>query len=281
MLYLQQVVIKSFAAELTNAYRETYSVHEQHYSEILGWAGQLALENIANSDALYHNTDHTMMVSMVGQAILRGKHLYDGGVTPRDWLHFMMALLFHDIGYVRGVCRNDRGNRYATGIEHETIELPFGGTDVALTQYHVDRSKLFVRERFGGRLLVDVDTELIASYIEMTRFQVPDSEAKVTSTDSYRGLARAADFIGQLGDPRYLEKIPALFYEFEEIGYNEGMGYKTPGDMRTNFAKFYWSVVRPYVKDALKYLRITQEGKQWVANLHSHVFDIEHEVYGK
>jgi len=29
-------------------------------------------------------------------------------------------------------------------------------------------------------------------------------------------------------------------------------------------------------EEALEYLRITQEGKQWIANLHSHVFDVEH-----
>jgi hypothetical protein len=47
--------------------------------------------------------------------------------------------------------------------------------------------------------------------------------------------------------------------------------------MRRDYAKFYWEVVSPYIQDALAYLRVTQEGKQWVANLHSHVFDIEHE----
>jgi hypothetical protein len=46
--------------------------------------------------------------------------------------------------------------------------------------------------------------------------------------------------------------------------------------MRQNFTKFYWNVVRPHIQDALHYLRKTQEGKQWIANLHSHVFDVEH-----
>jgi len=87
---------------------------------------------------------------------------------------------------------------------------------------------------------------------------------------------RVADFIGQLGDPVYLRKIPALFYEFEEIGANVKYGYKSPGDMRRNYAKFYWGTVNPYIQDALRYLRVTQEGKKWIANLHSHVFEIEH-----
>ena len=50
----------------------------------------------------------------------------------------------------------------------------------------------------------------------------------------------------------------------------------SPTEMRHNYSGFYWNVVRPYVIDALRYLRVTQEGKQWVANMHNHVFDVEH-----
>jgi hypothetical protein len=215
------------------------------------------------------------MVTLVGQSIIRGKHLRDGGVAPKDWLHYLMALLFHDIGYVRGVCSADDGKLFATGTGNETVELPSGGTDVALTPYHVDRSKLFIRERFGGTLFIDIDAEVVASYIEMTRFPMPDDEFH-KDTGGYGGLVRAADFIGQLGAPNYLQKIPALFYEFEETGENAKRGYRSPGDLRNNYAKFYWNVVSPYLQDALSYLRVTQEGKQWVANLHSQVFDVEH-----
>ena len=46
--------------------------------------------------------------------------------------------------------------------------------------------------------------------------------------------------------------------------------------MRKNYAKFFWNDVSPYIQDALRYLRVTQEGKQWIANLYAHVFEIEH-----
>ncbi len=271
----QQIVIDNFVRELRLAYEETYSRLKPEFGNLLAWAGRLALENIVNSDALYHNVDHTIMVSMVGQAILKGKHLAEGGITPRDWMHFMMALLCHDIGYVRGVCRADSGNVYATGTSDHTVELSAEGTDAALTPFHVDRSKLFVRERFEKTLLEDVDTDEICSFIEMTRFPVPKEEA-YQATDGYAALVRAADFIGQLGDPSYLKKIPALFYEFEETGVNSKTGYQSPGHMRRNYTNFYWKVVRPYNHDALRYLRVTQEGRQWIANLNSHIFEVEH-----
>ena len=91
-------------------------------------------------------------------------------------------------------------------------------------------------------------------------------------------MGNRTDFIGQLGEPNYLRKSPALFYEFEETGSNEKFGYKSPGDLRATFAKFYWDVVRFYVKDALDYLRVTQDGKQWIANLYSQVFRSEHNI---
>lgn len=276
MVNFQQMIIERFVQELKIAYQQTYNLLEPQYANTLEWTGRLALENIANSDALYHDVDHTIKVTLVGQAILKGKHLREGGVTPRDWLHFMMALLCHDIGYVRGVCKNDKPGEYAIDDAGNTVTLTNGGTDASLTPYHVSRSKLFIHERFGHKeLLIDVNAEMIASYIEMTRFPIPD-EPFYEDTSGFGGLVRAADFIGQLGDPNYLRKIPALFYEFEETGENENTGYKSPGHMRKNYTNFFWNVVQPRIQDALNYLRITNEGKIWVANLHSHVFDIEH-----
>jgi hypothetical protein len=90
-------------------------------------------------------------------------------------------------------------------------------------------------------------------------------------------LIRASDLIGQLSDPRYLKKISALYYEFEETGVNKALGYRNPGDVRRNYSKFYWHGVFPYIQDAVRYLQLTQQGKQVVANLYSNVFVVEHE----
>ena len=279
MLNLQKLTIDISVEELRKAYERTYSTIEQQLGNIIVWSGRLALENIANSDTLYHNVEHTVMVTLAGQAIIEGKHLLEGGVTPRDWVHCMIALLCHDIGYVRGICKDDKDGMIATGVGDETIEVPPGASDAVLSPYHVDRSKLFVRERFGKGMLMgmvgEIDAEVIASYIEITRFPVPDDDW-YKDTEGYHGLVRAADFIGQLGDPNRPRKSPALFFEFEEIGKNEELGYKRPGDLHDSYAKFYWDVVSPYIQEALRYLRVTQEGKQWIANLYANVFGAEH-----
>ena len=54
------------------------------------------------------------------------------------------------------------------------------------------------------------------------------------------------------------------------------IGYATPDDLRQGYATFYWQVVAHYIQDGIRHLRVTQEGKQWLAHLYAHVFVVEH-----
>ena len=62
-----EVLIDAFVERLQLEYRRMYGVLEPSYPGIIAWAGRMALENIANSDALYHDVEHTLMVTLVGQ----------------------------------------------------------------------------------------------------------------------------------------------------------------------------------------------------------------------
>jgi len=270
-----QIIIEAFVSELSIMYERIYSLLEPNYPGIIGFVARLALENIANSDAAYHDVNHTIMVTLVGQEILRGRHISEGGVTPRDWLHFIVSLLCHDIGYVRGICAGDRDGRYVINARGDTIALPTGATDAAMTPYHVERSKLFVHERFGRAALAHIDNREIEANIEHTRFPVPEDEVHAPTND-FPGLLRAADLIGQLADVNYLRKTSALFSEFRETGASEKLGYTSAADLRAAYPAFFWQVVRPYIDSALSYLRVTQEGKLWIANLYANVFSTEH-----
>ena len=277
MLNLERVKIDYCREQIKNAYARNYSDMERELGNVIVWSSHLALEILANSDALYHNAEHTMMVALAGQSILEGKHLSEGGVSPKDWANFMIALLCHDIGYVKGICKGDEQDTIATGIGNNRVTLKSGSTDAALGPYHVDRSKQFVRDRFGNGMLSKglIDVESIVDYIEITRFPVPEGNF-YDDTKGYPGLVRAADYIGQLGDPYRVQKCTALFYEFEELGLNETLGYRSPGDLRENNAQFYWDHVNNNIQEAIRYLRVTQDGKQWIANLQANVFGAEH-----
>jgi hypothetical protein len=275
MLSTVEVTIEAFVKELRDGYRRTWGDVEPETPSIISWAATTALEVISQSDALYHDLEHTIHVTLVGQELLRGQHIRNGGVSPSDWLQAIVSLLCHDIGYVRGVCRRDAGLVCATGRGDETVALPEGSTDAALTPYHVERGGLFVEERFGRAPRIDVAA--VKRNIMGTRFPVPaDGESR--DLVGYPRLVRAADLVGQLSDPRYLKKVPALFYEFEETGVNAKLGYRHPGDLRRNYPRFYWGCVFPFIGEALDLLTLTERGLQVRANLFSNVFMVEHEA---
>jgi hypothetical protein len=273
MFNATSLLIDDFCDRLRETYRRIYSTLEPDYPGILDWVGRFTLEIIANSDALYHDVEHTMMVTLVGQEILRGKHALDGGVRPRDWLHFMISLLCHDIGYVRGICPGDTDGVYVTDAKGGRVEMPPGATDAFLTPYHVERGKLFIRTRFRNHPIIDA--EVVAANIENTRFPVPHAEDS-QEYGGYPGLVRAADLIGQMADADYLRKLPALYYEFEETGATKQLGYGSPADLRDGYPTFFWKMVSAPVASGLRCLRATQEGRYWVFNLYSHVFSEEH-----
>ena len=269
------LIIEALGNRLEENYLNLYGPQEPLYPKALNSAARMILEHIANSDALYHDLHHTLQVTLVGQEIMRGRHMVKR-VSPDDWLHFTAACLLHDIGYVRGVCPGDTDTEFVIDAEGNRITPPRGASDAFLTRYHVDRGILFTRNRAKDVPYIDVERLTLA--IELTRFPVPDS-ADHQETDTDAGLVRAADLIGQLGDPHHLRRLTGLYYEFQETGITDKLGYTSPADLAEDYPAFFWNVAKPYLKDALRYLHLTQEGKQWIANLHSHVFAMEHSQF--
>ncbi|UEM23660.1 hypothetical protein JL100_013270 [Skermanella mucosa] len=272
MFDMTTLTAEAFGREISEAYRNTFGVREPQKADFLACAARLAVERIANSDALYHDVHHTIMVTLVGQDILRGR-IISHRITPSDWVHFLLALMTHDIGYVRGVCPGDEADTCVIDEAGNSVRLPRGSTDAFLAPYHVERSKLFVRARFGEDPEIDVDR--VNRSIELTRFPVPD-DGDHDATDTEAGLVRAADLVGQLADPMYMRKISGLFHEFRETGVADRLGYQSPADLVDYYPEFFWTRIEPYVGHGLRYLQMTSSGKRWIANLYSHVFAVEH-----
>jgi hypothetical protein len=266
------VVAASFGDHLADLYLEYFAGRKPEYAAYVGGAARLVLERLGNTDALYHNAEHTMMVTLVGQQIMRGRLLSEA-VQPEDWIHYTIALLVHDIGYVRGVCRGDGEGDVVINAKGDRFVPPRGASDAALAPYHIERSIMYARERFAGSEIID--EERIAQAVEFTRFPVPD-EARYLETASEPALVRAADLIGQMADPSYHRKINGLFHEFVEIGVAQQLGYHTPMGLLERYPDFFWTRVQPYIGPAVGYLELTVEGKQWVAQLYNHVYQVEH-----
>jgi hypothetical protein len=275
MKTITAIAAKRLGRYLTNDVREIFGSAQQDIAERLGSLARSTMECLGRSDALYHNLEHTMLVTMVGRDILLGKSMTER-IEPADYDHLIISCLLHDIGYVRGVLTGDTKTAFVVDDSGRTVTLPRGASDAALAPYHVNRSKIFVYERLGRS--PTIDAERVARAIEATRFPPPSDRADSREELEAR-LVQAADLIGQLGDPLYARKANALYYEFEEIGMNRQLGYMSPADLIDKYPAFFWNSVSRHISTAMTYLNATTSGQQWIANLHNHVFCAEHSYH--
>ncbi len=265
------VAARKLGKFLANDFRDIFGSTHVEMAERLGSFARSTIEAIARSDALYHNFEHTMLVTSVGRDILRGRVLTER-IEPADYLHLICACLTHDIGFVRGILKGDTPTEFVVDQSGRKVKLRRGASDASLMPYHVDRSKLFVYERLGNS--PHLDAARLAESIELTRFP-PCLEGR-ENADLEAQLVLASDLIGQLGDPLYPKKANALFAEFEEIGTNRQFGYETPADLVEKYPSFFSNSVKDHIEEGVKYLSFTASGRQWVANLHNHVWCAEH-----
>ncbi len=262
---------KQLGRFLTRDFRKLFGPAHDERAERLGSFARSTIECIGRSDALYHNLEHTYLVTLVGRDLLQGLALAHR-IEPDEYSHLITACLLHDIGYVRGVLSGDTETEFVISEESQKIRLPRGASDAALMPYHVERSKMFAIERLGSSPLVDA--KRVANAIEMTRF--PASIEHTAETVGLEPkLVQAADLIGQLGDPMYPKKANALFFEFEETGLNRQLGYSTPADLIDRYPSFFWNSVSIHIGDGIKLLNLTVSGRQWIANLYHHVLCAE------
>lgn len=268
MFDASRILIDAFVSSARQAFHETYPGLGGELEAGLERAARTALTTLRKCDCPYHDLEHTLLVADAGIAILRGRQLARGDLAAGTWLQAVVALLFHDLGFLRGLLREDQDGSYLMDASGRRVTPPVGTTDAFMMPYHVSRGCLFVTERFAGDPVIDGAT--VASYIEMTRFPVPE-ESLYQQVDSVGALVRAADLIGQMADPNYPMKQARLFAEMQENGEAERLGYHDPAELRADFPTFFYSQVFPYVGPALDYLGRTQDGAQWTSNLIRHL----------
>ncbi|WP_257168337.1 HD domain-containing protein [Bradyrhizobium sp. SRS-191] len=271
MMTLPELAAAALEQFLSSYMRRRFGSSHTQLSEMLPAAARIALECIGNSDALYHNVEHTLLVTLAGHEILRGRALHSH-MTAEDYVHVIMACLLHDIGYVRGLFKEDDSDGFVIDRGGRKICLPRGSSDASLMPYHVDRSKLYVINRIEG--MAPLDKDRIARAIEGTRFPPLAGQ----QFDEEQSIVRAADLIGQLGDPNYIRKANALYHEFEEVGINRQLGYESPADIVNRYPQFYWNSVAPHIQTEIRYLNMTSTGRQWIANLYANVFRAERDI---
>ena len=154
MITVPELTAEALGSFLASEMHRRFESSPARLTELVPSMARLALECIGNSDALYHNVEHTMLVTLAGHDIMKGRALLVP-TLPSDYAHLIVACLMHDIGYVRGILKGDGPDGYVIDASGRKAKLPHGSSDAALLPYHVDRSKLFAMDYIATSDVLD------------------------------------------------------------------------------------------------------------------------------
>src|SRR6516165_7127019 len=120
---------------------------------------------------------------------------------------------------------------------------------------------------------------LLAALRPLLRWVAEKStQADVIWSSPDRERATGADLLQQAGADQLIDNLSGGFAFNVRRQFNSAIvALRSRGQNdELTYPRFFWKAVNPYIGDALDYLRVTQEGKLWIANLYAHVFSEEH-----
>ncbi|MGC9450519.1 MAG: hypothetical protein ACP5I4_03655 [Oceanipulchritudo sp.] len=190
------------------------------------------------SDMAYHNLEHTLQVTLCWARMFQSlrEHRSELPLVFADFLLGVAACLLHDTGYLK-----------------ET-EDP-GGTGAKYVLIHEHRSCQISRRFLLGLQWPDSAISVIQRLIASTGPRaIIDGIPFISPTEKVLAqMLATADFLAQMADPLYLEKLPALFREFEEFDRLRGLSqterpFPNLDSLLSSTPKFWYQFVLPRLK---------------------------------
>jgi hypothetical protein len=152
-------------------------------------------------DTAYHDITHTLQATLCLVELLHRRH--KAGMVPliseADFKRALVAIIFHDIGYLKAV-----GDNQGSGAKY--------------THIHEKRSCVLLREYLELRSWDETDILFVENLISSTGPRADLTKIAFRS-EMERLMGQAvctADYVGQMSDPDYPDKLEVLFVEFEE-----------------------------------------------------------------
>ena len=152
-------------------------------------------------DTAYHDITHTLQATLCLVELICHRHHKNTSprVTPDGFRYALIAILMHDIGFLKKA--DDRE-----------------GSGAKYTHLHEQRSCEFARKFLKERDWPDDEIRFVENLISSTGQRADLTKIGFRSTmERLLGqMVCTADYIGQMSDPRYPDRLESLFNEFEE-----------------------------------------------------------------
>ncbi len=186
-------------------------------------------------DMTYHDFEHTLQATLCLVNILRGRSRTPDRpvLAARDWELSVIAALLHDSGYLKA---ND--DREGTGAKYTFV--------------HERRSCEFARDYLPRMGVTATEIDDICSAIICTgpRNKISQISFRSEQGRHFAFVLVTADYLAQMSAPDYLDKLPALYREFQESFAFEGMPpekrpYHSYRELLEKTPGFWTNYVRP------------------------------------
>lgn len=190
------------------------------------------------SDMAYHDLEHTLQVTLCWARMFQSlkEHKPEYPVVYADFLLGIAACLLHDTGYLKETDDpTGTGAKYVLIHEHRSCTI----------------SRRFLMRLEWPDSAISVVQRLIASTGPRA---VIDGIPYISPTEKVLAqMLATADFLAQMADPAYLDKLPSLFKEFEEFDRLRGLSnterpFPNLDTLVSSTPQFWYQFVLPRLK---------------------------------
>ena len=227
----------------------------------------ISFTRFAKSSSLYFSLNHTLSASIIGLQVLNAMRCRYGVVRPAQMLNLMASVLFCNIGVIRGVLDDDDGDKQRLNSEEIRI-VNQNFTDSILWKHKSFRSRKFIQNI--SFLDTNVNLEIVGRAIEYSDF----SKSRV-ALDSDVGeiakYARAIQIIALMSDQNYDRRLVEFYLSLKEAGLLEETIFGSLEEFRDKWVQYFWERLYPVVGEEILLLRETNEGRNIVSQMYSHL----------
>jgi hypothetical protein len=177
--------------------------------QVFGWAIDSFTGRYADYqpiDAGYHDFEHTLQGTLCLVRLLRGRHRAGARprLTPKFFQLGLLAILFHDSGYLKR-----KGDVKGTGAKYTVV--------------HVERGAQFAAELLRKKRFRTGDIKTVRNVIlctganaDLNKIPFQGELEKVVGCS-----VGTADLLGQMAAEDYVDKLPMLYDEFAEAAHHQ------------------------------------------------------------